>query len=254
MRLGGKKAIVTGAGSGIGRACVERFLDEGAQVVLVDLDTSALTAVEAELRDRYPGDRLVTVSGDVRDETVIASALEACTSFGAPNVLVNNAGFGIDATVLETSRRQWDDIVSVNLTAVFEWSKAVIPVMAAAGGGSIVNVSSNLAQVGTRRRAAYSATKAAVDGLSRGMAIDHAHLGIRVNVVAPGTTATPYFEKIAPNVQDRAAFEAQLAERQVLGRLGSPREIAEAIVFLASDESAYATGSVLTVDGGWSIW
>lgn len=250
MRLRGKTAVITGAGSGIGRACVEAFLDEGAAVIAVDRDSQGLLDLAASRTSAA----FEVVIGDVRDERVITEAVARASSLGSLNILVNSAGFGIDATVLETSDSQWQDIFDVNVTAIYRWSRAVIPVMAHAGGGSIVNISSNLAEVGTPRRAAYSSTKAAVNGLSRGMAIDHAHQGVRVNVVAPGTTATQYFATMAPEKAIRTDFQEALASRQVLGRIGQPAEIANAVVFLASDESSYATGSVLTVDGGWSIW
>ncbi|WP_416970792.1 glucose 1-dehydrogenase [Streptomyces sp. 4F14] len=245
MRLTGKTAVVTGGASGIGRAVVDAFLREGARVGVVDLDERAALADGPEF----------TVVGDagaprtwqrVHDQVV--------ERWGRLDVLVNNAGYGIRASVTDTSWADWQAIVTANVSSVFLGCRTAIPLMREAGGGSVVNMASVAGHIGMSERAAYCATKAAVVGLSKAMAVDHAGENIRVNCVAPGTTDTPYFAKISAHLPDPDAYRADLAARQPLGRLGRPEEIAAATLFLACEESSFATGSVLTVDGGMSVW
>jgi meso-butanediol dehydrogenase/(S,S)-butanediol dehydrogenase/diacetyl reductase len=172
---------------------------------------------------------------------------------GRVDVLVNNAGYGIQGDVLDTDPQAWDALMRTNVTGVYLGSRAMLPWMIQAKTGSIVNVASVAGQIGMPRRAAYCASKAAIVGLTRAMAVDHARQGVRVNAVAPGTTDSPYFDKIAPDVPDPTAYRAYLAERQLVGRLGSPDEIASAIIFAASPASSFMTGSVITIDGGMSV-
>ncbi|WP_033289268.1 SDR family oxidoreductase [Amycolatopsis jejuensis] len=237
MRLAGKVAVVTGGGSGIGRAIAEEFTRAGAQVVVVD-------------RTGESG-----VIGDVgRAETWDEVRETVLERWGRWDVLVNNAGYGIRATAEKTSLDEWQAILQTNVTSVFLGSRAAVPVMRENGGGSVVNMASVAGTIGMAERAAYCATKAAVVGLTKAMSVDHAADGIRFNCVAPGTIDTPYFTKIAAEVDDVEAFRAGLAARQPLGRLGQPAEVAAAALFLASAESSFATGSVVTVDGGMSVW
>ncbi|MFI6375676.1 SDR family NAD(P)-dependent oxidoreductase [Streptomyces sp. NPDC050546] len=241
----GKTAVVTGGASGIGRAVVEAFLREGARVGVVDRDPPAAG----------PGDLDFTVVGDAgAPDTWQQVHDQVAEHWGGLDVLVNNAGYGIRASVTDTSWEDWQAIVTTNVSSVFLGCRTAIPLMRKTGGGSVVNMASVAGHIGMSERAAYCATKAAVVGLSKAMAVDHASEGIRVNCVAPGTTDTPYFSKISAHLADPDAYRADLAARQPLGRLGRPEEIAAATLFLASDESSFATGSVLTVDGGMSIW
>ncbi len=175
---------------------------------------------------------------------------ETETAFGRLDVLVNNAGYGIAGSVVATDEQAWDDLMAVNVRGVFLCCKYAIPVMRRTGGGTIVNTASVVAAVGIRDRAAYCASKGAVAALTRAIAVDHVGDGIRCNAVAPGTIDTPYFNDILKNSADPAAVRKALAARQLLGRLGTPEEIAAAILFLAGDESRFATGSILTIDGG----
>jgi meso-butanediol dehydrogenase/(S,S)-butanediol dehydrogenase/diacetyl reductase len=252
-RLQDKVCLVTGGSSGIGLAISELFAAEGAAVAVLSLDgeelamaCKRLSAVRCEA---------LAIGGDVSREADWARAVDqTVAAFGRIDVLVNNAGYGLRGTVLDTDLQAWNDLFATNVTGVFLGSRAVLPVMRKNQSGSIVNVASVAGQIGMAQRAGYCASKAAVVGLTRAMAIDHADDGVRVNAVAPGTTDSPYFSKISPDVADRAAFREQLAERQVLRRMGTPAEIAAAALFLASDESSFATGSVVTVDGGMSIW
>ncbi|MEP0510044.1 MAG: SDR family oxidoreductase, partial [Aurantimonas coralicida] len=169
------------------------------------------------------------------------------------DVLVNNAGYGIAGTVVNTAVEDWDALFAVNVRGVYLGCKHAIPVMERQGGGVIVNTASGGAIVGIYDRAAYTASKGAVSALTRAMAMDHADAGIRVNCVAPGTIESPYFKTIFETAPDAAALRKSLEDRQVMGRLGQPEEIAKAILFLACDDSSFSTGSTLVADGGWTI-
>ncbi len=166
------------------------------------------------------------------------------------DILVNNAGYGIAGTILETPPEAWDALMATNVRGVFLCSKYAIPVMQRTGGGTIVNTASVVAAVGIANRAAYCASKGAVAALTRAIAIDHVGDGIRCNAIAPGTIDTPYFNEILKKSTDPEAMRKALAARQLLGRLGTAEEIAAGILFLASDESRFATGTILTLDGG----
>ncbi|GII95547.1 SDR family NAD(P)-dependent oxidoreductase [Sinosporangium siamense] len=248
MQFEGKRAVVTGGGSGIGLAVTERLIRDGAEVLVVDrtaMDPPSIQVL-AEARDR-----LRVVVGDVgREETWdgVAAAMH-----GGWDILVNSAGYGIKADITQTTLAAWNAIFETNVTGVFLGSRRAVEAMRERGG-SIVNIASVLGQIATPDRAAYSMTKAAVIGLTRAMAVDHAPQNIRVNCVAPGTIDTPYFDKIDRDVGDPKTYRRRLADRQLLGRLGRADEIAAAVAILAGDELNFATGSVMTVDGGWSIW
>ncbi len=249
MRLENKVCIVTGGGSGIGRASCLLFAREGARVVVADKRQEAAEAVAAECA--ATGAEAIAVEVDVSRsvdaERMVARTLDA---FGRLDVLVNNAGYGIAGTVLETDEKAWDDLMAVNVRGVFLCSRFAIPAMRAGGGGTIVNTASVVAAVGIRNRAAYCASKGAVAALTRAIAIAHVADGIRCNAVAPGTIDTPYFDEILRKSPDPEAVRKGLEARQLLGRLGAPEEIAAGILFLASDESRFATGTILTIDGG----
>jgi len=165
-------------------------------------------------------------------------------------VLINNAGYGIPGSVVETSEDDWDKLMAVNVNGVFFGCKYAIPVMKQQGGGVIVNTASIVANVGIRNRAAYCASKGAVAALTRAMALDHVNDNIRVNCVAPGTIDSPYFEDIIRKSERPQELRRELEARQAMNRLGRPEEIANAFLFLASDESSFSTGSMLIVDGG----
>ena len=249
MRLKHKVCIITGGGSGIGRATALLFADEGAQLVIADKRAASAQAVAAECASR--GAQAIAVEANVASsddvKRMIATTMER---FDRLDVLVNNAGYGIAGTLLETDEDAWDALMAVNVRGVFLCSKHAIPVMKANGGGTIVNTASVVAAVGIANRAAYCASKGAVAALTRAIAIDHVGDGIRCNAIAPGTIDTPYFDEILKKSADPAATRKALAARQLLGRLGTPEEIAAGILFLASDESRFATGTILTLDGG----
>ena len=250
MRLQGKTAIVTGAGAGIGAATAELFATEGARVLLADIDEAAVSAVTGRI-----GDAARAMCVDVRsnDETK-AMVLRAVELFGRLDILVNNAGAGIMGTVETTSEEAWDGLIGLNLKSVFLCSRHAIPVMRDRGGGVIVNTASNVATVGIQDRAAYVASKGGVAALTKAMALDHVGDNIRVNCVAPGVTWSSYFERMMATVPDPTAFKRALEARAPMDRTAHPSEIANAILFLASDDSSFATGSMLTVDGGMTAW
>ena len=248
MRLEGKAAIVTGAGAGIGAAVTELFVKEGARVLVVDRDG----ARSSEVAGRTGA---LAWEADVSDEASVATMVrQAQEAFGRVDILVNNAGYGIRGSVVTTAAEDWDALMAVNLKGVFLCSKYVIPVMAAGGGGVIVNTASNVAHVGLADRAAYVASKGGVAALTRAMALDHVADKIRVNAVAPGVTWSSYFESMLETHPDPQGFVAALNARSPMNRVAQPVEIANAILWLASDESSFATGSILTVDGGMTAW
>jgi len=246
MRLDGKICIITGGGSGIGRAACLLFAKEGAKVVVADKARDAAERVAAEA-----GNGAWPVEVDVASSRSVQAMIAATVQrFGRIDVLVNNAGYGIAGSVVETSEADWDRLMAVNVNGVFYGCKYVIPVMQKQGGGVIVNTASVVASVGIRNRAAYCASKGAVAALTRAMALDHVGDGIRINCVAPGTIDSPYFSEILGKSENPAELRRQLEARQAMNRLGRPEEIAAGMLFLASDESSFMTGAMLTIDGG----
>lgn len=249
MRLAGKVAIVTGASSGIGLATARRFAEEGATVVFADIrDTGEAAQGQGINRDSCLS--VVTNVADAHSvDELVAFTLDR---FGCLDILINNAGVQLAKSIVETTEAEWDRLMDVNLKGVFLCSKAAVKAMRSCGGGSIVNVASELGLVGGKDIAAYCASKGGVVQLSKAMAIDHARDNIRVNCVCPGPVDTPLLQDIIAAAPDPELEAAGIAAQTVLGRLGKPGEIANAIVFVASDEAAYMTGSVLAVDGGWT--
>jgi NAD(P)-dependent dehydrogenase (short-subunit alcohol dehydrogenase family) len=249
MRLEGKKAIVTGGAGGIGRATSLAFAAEGASVAVVDLNAEAAEAVAGEIR--AAGGTAIALAADVSSEPdierVIASTVD---EFGGIDIVFNNAGIIRRTTAVETSVEEWDRVFGVNVRAIFLMCKHAVPVMAAAGGGSIVNTGSGWGLKGGGQAISYCASKGAVVNMTRALAIDHGPQGIRVNSVNPGDVDTGMLRDEARQLgQDQAGFLAEAADRP-LQRMGQPSEIAAAVVWLASDESSYVTGSALVVDGG----
>lgn len=250
MNFTNQTVIVTGAGSGIGRAAALRFAELGANVAVADKNEAAAAEVAGEA-----GSKALAVTVDVSDSASVRSMVSAVVqAFGGIDVLCNNAGFGFPGNVLQIDEDNWDRLMSVNLKGVYLCSKYAIPELAKSGDGRIVNTSSYTAAVGIRDRAAYVASKGGVSALTRAMALDHVDQGIRVNAVAPGTVNSPYFDKMINQSTDPQGLLDELNGRAPMHRMGRPEEIAEAIVWLAAKESSFTTGSVLTIDGGTSAW
>jgi 2-keto-3-deoxy-L-fuconate dehydrogenase len=240
-RLAGKTCLVTAAGQGIGRATALRFAEEGARVVATDINADAratLTGVETR--------RL-----DVTDPAAIAALFAEIPEF---DVVFNCAGWVHQGSILDCSDGDWTASWDLNVTAMFHVCKAALPGMLRLGRGSIVNMASVASSLkGVPNRFAYSATKAAVIGLTRSIAADFVGRGVRCNVICPGTVATASLdERMAALPGDPEAVRRSFVERQPMGRFGQPSEIADLALYLASDESAFTTGAVHVIDGGWS--
>jgi NAD(P)-dependent dehydrogenase (short-subunit alcohol dehydrogenase family) len=250
MRLNNKIALITGAAAGIGEATAELFVREGASVVVADLDSAKAAEVAKRL-----GDKATPFTVDVSKSAAVKAMMDATvTRHGRLDILVNNAGYGIRGNVVTTSEDDWNALMAVNVNGVFLCSKHAIPYMAAQRGGVIVNTASTIALVGIPDRAAYVASKGAVVALTRAMALDHAADNIRVNSVAPGVVWSSYYDKIVATHEDPDGFKARLKARAPTNRWGEPHEIASAILWLASDEASFATGSTMTIDGGYTAW
>jgi NAD(P)-dependent dehydrogenase (short-subunit alcohol dehydrogenase family) len=237
QRFEGKTAFVTGAGSGIGEAIARALHREGARVTLADISLERVQSLAGELGE----DRAVAQALDVREEGQVRQAIP-----GDLDVLINIAGIGSTTTAPETSLEVWEDVFAVNARGTFLTCKHAIPSMVDSGGGSIVNMASIAGLVGLPNRAAYCASKGAVIAFTRALAVDHVAAGVRVNAVCPGTVDSPWVQRL---VADAGESLDALRARQPMGRLGRPEEIAEAVLYLASDASAFVTGTVLTIDG-----
>jgi NAD(P)-dependent dehydrogenase (short-subunit alcohol dehydrogenase family) len=244
MRLNSKVAIITGGGTGIGKATAQAFAREGAKVVIAGRDSKKLDRAAVEI-----GADCLAVSADVSNSANVQKLVSATLDrFKRINILVNNAAVLLPGTADSISEEDFDQTFSINVRGLWLMSRAVLPHMRASGGGSIVNIGSVLSLVGARNRVAYSASKGAVMAMTKAMALDHAAENIRVNCICPGIVET---EMVARFSTDENARRQRIAMHP-MGRFGRPAEIASAAVFLASDESGWTTGSVFTVDGGYS--
>ena len=252
-RVDGKTALVTGAAQGLGAAAAERLALEGASVLLTDIDAAGVEQTANAIAERCP-DQVRALRHDVTDEADWHRALDlARDAFGGLNILVNNAGIGSLASVEDETLENWRRVHAIDLDAVFIGCKYAIPLMADSGGGSIVNISSISGIIAGHNLAAYNSAKAAVRHLSKSIALHCARRGngIRCNSVHPSFIDTPILDGLAGSA-GRDAAVAKLERQIPLGRIGRPEDVAYAVLYLASDESAFTTGTELIVDGGIS--
>jgi NAD(P)-dependent dehydrogenase (short-subunit alcohol dehydrogenase family) len=249
--LEGTVGIVTGAGSGIGRAAALAFAREGARVGVNDLSPAAAEET-CRLVRRARGGRALPLPGDVSDPADAERLVDETEKrLGPLHVLVNNAGIGAAGTILATPDGKLDEILRVNVRGPWLLSKAALKRMVPRKKGVIVNTGSIASLRGIPDRAAYTVSKHAVLGLTRALAVDHVKDGIRVNCLCPGTTLTPWIDRRLKEAPDPEAARRALTARQPMGRMGKPEEMAEGILYLASEEAAFATGTALVVDGGF---
>jgi len=247
--LAGKRVLITGGASGIGRATATLFAREGAAVVIADLDEARAETVVQTIRDG--GGRAIFVLCNVIQAADCRRAVQlAVNELGGLDVLFNNAGIIRRANVLDTTEEDWDRVMAVNVKSIFLMSKVAIPVMKKSGGGIIINTGSGWGLVGGADAVSYCASKGAVVNMTRAMAIDHGKDNIRVNCICPGDTDTGMLRSEARQLGiPDTEFLAEAASRP-LGRIGTPEDIAQAALYLASDAAAFVTGTVLVVDGG----
>ena len=251
MRLKERVALVTGAGSGIGRASALKFAREGARVVAADSEpegnAETVRSIHAEGGTASAVQADVTRSGDV--QRMVATAVD---TYGHLDILFNNAGISIDGTILEMDEASYDRLFAVNVKGVFLGCKEAIPVMKAQGGGVILNTASQLGIVGVSGSVVYPATKGAVVQMTRCLALDHAADDIRVNCICPGPIETAMFYNTAKRMGSVEAARTMMTEPVPLGRIGAPEEMANLAAFLCSDEASFITGATIVADGGWT--
>ena len=251
-RLSGKVALITGGGTGIGRACALQFSREGAKVAVAGRRREPLAAVVAEIH--AAGGQAFLAGCDVaKSDQVERTIREVVAQFGALHVLVNNAGILHVGSVEETSEAEWDRLVDVDLKGVFLVSRAALPELRKSGG-AIVNIGSVLGLVGMKKRAVYAAAKGGVTMLTKAMALDHAQEGIRVNCICPAIVETDLVQTILSQAPDREAAVRLRTAQIPLGRMGKPEDVAALAVFLASEESSWLTGAAIALDGGLTAY
>jgi len=251
MKLDQRVAVITGAGSGIGRAMALRFASEGARIMAADVNGEAAARTADEVR-AAGGEAEPFTANVVEPEQVRAMVAAAKERFGRVDILCNNAGIGSTTSVVDQDPDEWDRVMAVNIKSVFLGCKYAVPLMLEQGGGVIINTASVAGMVGIVQRAAYSASKGAVIALTRQVAVDYVEHGIRVNCICPGTVDSPWVGRLLAQVDDPDGLRRSLEARQPMGRLGTPEEVAGAALYLASDDAAFITGTGLVIDGGWT--
>ena len=240
-RLAGKSALITAAGAGIGRACATMMASEGASVIATDIDARSLDGLSG----------MTTGQLDVTDTAAVS---QMAKKHGPIDILVLAAGYVANGSILDCEPADWDRSVSLNLSSMYQVARAFLPAMIDNGGGSIITISSVASSIrGVPDRFAYSTTKAGVIGLTKSIAIDFVGKGIRANAICPGTVDSPSLNQRMAATGDLETAKRTFAERQPMGRIGKPAEIAALAVYLASDESAFTTGAIHPIDGGWTM-
>ncbi|MCW2590537.1 MAG: NAD(P)-dependent dehydrogenase, short-chain alcohol dehydrogenase family [Mycobacterium sp.] len=249
-RLDGKRALVTGGASGIGKAIAQLFLESGARTVISDLDAAKLASAKEELA---PYGTVSTVAGDVRDMADAGRMVQAAVDeFGGLDTVVCNAGITSVMPIEELDEAEWDAVLTTNVKGMFTVIKQAIPHLKAAGGGTIVNLGSEMGIVAVPESPAYNASKGAVIMFTKSIALDLIRYNIRVNALCPGITRTPLLQAEVDNSLDPAKTAAEQAAWAPVLRVADPREIAQGALFLASDDSSFAVGSCLVLDGGFT--
>lgn len=250
-RLSEKVAIITGAARGIGKVAAKLFAEEGAKVVIADIDVEGGFQTAKDIR--AVGGQVFFQQTDVTDAAQVERLIQAAVeSFGRLDILYNNAALNHFAQVVDTTEEDWDRVMMVNVKSIFLCCKYAVPVMKACGGGSIINTGSAASLVGLRNLAVYTASKGAVLQLTRNMALDYAKDGIRVNALCPGVTATEMTEQVIEADPDPVAARERFDRVIPRGAMASPIEIARVALFLASDEASYITGAAIPADGGYT--
>jgi len=253
MKLAGKVAIITGAGTGIGRACAELFAREGAAVVLAGRRREPLEEVVAAI-EKSGGRALAQMCDVTREAEVKALVARSVDTFGGLHLLVNNAAYWMAGTIEETSVEDWERMMETNLKGVFLLVKHALPALRQAGGGSIVNIGSVLGLVGMKRRVAYATSKGGLVLLTKSLALDHAQDKIRVNCICPSLVDTPMGQESLTGAGDAAAERARRLAQIPLGRAGTPDDVARLALFLASEDSSWITGAAIALDGGFTAY
>ena len=252
FRLDEKVALVTGGGSGIGEAICHAYAEQGARVIVADINAAGGQRVADAL-----GEAGWFRPVDVADRASVEAAVRAGVErFGRLDIMVNNAGLGLVGTVQETERADWERLLAVNVTGVFNGCRAAVDQMLRQDprGGTIVNIASVAGLIGVARRFAYCATKGAVIAMTRELSVDYVKQGIRCNAICPGTVYTPFVEGYVERFHADTKEETirELHARQPLGRMGRPEEVADLAVYLAAEEAGFMTGSAVVLDGGWT--
>jgi NAD(P)-dependent dehydrogenase (short-subunit alcohol dehydrogenase family) len=249
MKLNQRVAVITGAGSGIGRAMALQFSREGAYILAADVNKAAVEATASEIMEN--GGKCETCQVDVTLPEQVKRMMDvALQAYDRIDILCNNAGIGSTTDVVDCEPDEWDRVMAVNVRSVFLGCKYVIPHMIEQGGGVIINTASVAGMVGLPKRAVYSASKGAVIALTRQVAIEYVEQNIRVNCICPGTVDSPWVGRLLNQSDDPQAARAALTARQPMGRLGTPEEVAAAALYLASDDASFITGTGLVIDGG----
>lgn len=250
MMLKNKVALITGGSSGIGMAIAQRFLKEGAKIVITGRSKKRCDSARKQL-DTIVADAVDSSTGDVSKWDDVEKMVEKTVRrFGRIDILINNAGIYLEKRLEETSEEEWDQLININLKGVFLCSKAVYPHFKKQGGGTIVNISSDSGVSGNLNEAAYCAAKGGVTNLTRAMALDYAKENIRVNAICPAVINTPMLQKEVDRQDDKDAYVKEMEEFHPVGRVGRPEEVAFAVLMVASDEASFITGANISVDGG----